>query len=159
MSNSFGLYIKRAESFQNAEFISHIMEVQGVGIVKSVTLIPKVSANGAAYNGAIVLFSNTQVTPTVENLLQRMEESLDGTCRYNYDMVRYWIIKRHDIVEPVQQPVQTRDIEFQAMCQQEASAQVEECSRLTMENFLLLQENANLKKQLKEMEERLAKGY
>jgi hypothetical protein len=155
MSNSFGIYIKRAEVFQNVEFIKYVLETQQVGKVKSITLIPKVSANGSSYNGAIVLFDNIQPTPIIEQLLLNMDASMDGTCRYNYEQSRYWIIKRHEIVEAkeaVQETAHPRDIEFQKLCQQEVVEQAEECARLTMKNFLLLQENSNLKKQLKEME-------
>jgi len=165
------IYIKRAESFQTKEFISYIFETQNIGKVQQVQFISKTTDQGQPYNGAIVFFEKMCSNPKVEQMIEQMRSSPDGTTRYNYELRRFWFIKEHDPKPqaepkpqvPVPVPESNRhplDLDFQKMCQLEVKEQTEEAQRLAMENMRLnaenrrlVEENKRLQEQLKEFED------
>ena len=50
------LFIKRAEDYQNKEFIFNVFHKKNIGKVNDVTFIKKQNNVGKSYNGVIVTF-------------------------------------------------------------------------------------------------------
>lgn len=163
------IYIKRAEAYQTKEFISYIFETQNIGKVQQVQFISKTSDKGQSYNGAIVFFEKMYSNPRVNQMIEQLRASPDGTTRYNYELSRFWFIKEHD-PQPQPQPQppvivsesnrHPLDLDFQKLCQLEVKEQTEEAQRLAMENMRLnaenrrlVEENKRLQEQLKEFED------
>lgn len=162
------IYIKRAEAYQTKEFISYIFETQNIGKVQQVQFISKTSDKGQSYNGAIVFFEKMFSNPRVNQMIEQLRASPDGTTRYNYELSRFWFIKEHDpqpqpqlqvqILPPVLQtetPHHPLDVDFQKMCQLEVKEQTEEAQRLAMENMRLNAENRRLVEENKRLQEKL----
>lgn len=93
--NNIALFIRRAEEYQTKEFISDAFAINNIGTVKDTTFIKKSADVGRSYNSVIVIFESYNNNKAIQQLLNKMSESKDGTTKFYYDLNRYWIIQVH----------------------------------------------------------------
>lgn len=89
------LFIKRAEEYQNKEFIVEAFASNNIGKVSDVKFIKKHNDIGRNYHGVIVIFERWNMNKSVQTLFSEMSASPDGTTRFYFDHYRYWIINIH----------------------------------------------------------------
>jgi hypothetical protein len=92
--SNIALYIKRAEVYQDGDYIKDSFRYQNYGEVSEVKFIEKLnSVTGIKYYGAIVKFKIWFNNSHVRLLLERMSISTDGTAKvyHGYDN-RYWVV-------------------------------------------------------------------
>ena len=101
-SSNISLYIKRAELFQNKEYIINVFQKHQYGEVHDVKFIKKTnSTTGEEYNGAIVYFNSWFKNSNVENLFDQINISPDATAKILYNSNhgnRYWVVSK--FIEP-----------------------------------------------------------
>ena len=84
------LFIKRAEDYQNKEFIFNVFHKKNIGEVKDVTFIKKQNHTGKSYNGVIVTFKkwNNPLRELIDEIIK------NGTVKFNFNN-SYWFINLH----------------------------------------------------------------
>ena len=84
------LFIKRAEDYQNKEFIFNVFHKKNIGEVKDVTFIKKQNHTGKSYNGVIVTFKkwNNPLRDLIDEIIK------NGTVKFNFNN-SYWFINLH----------------------------------------------------------------
>ena len=87
------IFIKRAEEYQTKDFIKSMFETN-IGKVKDITFIKKQNINGS-YNGVIVVFERWYSNNFVNQLIDEMSKSSDGTTKFYFNQHRYWFINIH----------------------------------------------------------------
>lgn len=90
MSSNLSLFIKRAELFQNEDFIKNVFERKQIGDVSSVEFIKKQS-NGKDYNGVIVHFKTWYHNSTSQEFLDKLTEK-NESIKFQIDKNAYWYI-------------------------------------------------------------------
>ena len=93
--NNVALFIKRAEEYQTKEFIMDAFMVNNIGKVRDIKFIKKHNDIGKNYNGVIVIFERWNMNRLVQSLFEQMSVSIDGTTRFYFDSIHYWIINIH----------------------------------------------------------------
>ena len=93
--NNVALFIKRAEEYQTKEFIMDAFRVNNIGNVRDIKFIKKHNDIGKNYNGVIVIFERWNMNRLVQSLFDQMAVSNDGTTRFYFDTIHYWIINIH----------------------------------------------------------------
>ena len=84
------LFIKRAEDYQNKEFIFNVFHKKNIGKVNDVTFIKKQNNVGKSYNGVIVTFEKWYNN----SLIDEINSSQNGTVKFNFNN-SYWFINLH----------------------------------------------------------------
>ena len=84
------LFIKRAEDYQNKEFIFNVFHKKNIGKVNDVTFIKKQNNVGTSYNGVIVTFEKWYNN----SLIDEINSSQNGTVKFNFNN-SYWFINLH----------------------------------------------------------------
>ena len=82
------LFIKRAEEYQNKEFIFNVFHKKNIGEVKDVTFIKKQNHTGKSYNGVIVTFNKWYNNSLIDDIIK------NGTIKFNFNN-SYWFINIH----------------------------------------------------------------
>jgi len=82
------LFIKRAEEYQNKEFIFNVFHKKNIGEVKDVTFIKKQNNTGKSYNGVIVTFNKWYNNSLIDEIIK------NGTIKFNFNN-SYWFINLH----------------------------------------------------------------
>lgn len=89
------LFIKRAEEYQDKEFIIKMFESNNIGKVKDVKFIKKHYNFYQNYNGVVVIFERWYMNHNVQTLFSEMSTSQDGSTKFYFNHNRYWIINVH----------------------------------------------------------------
>ena len=66
--------------------------VNNIGKVRDIKFIKKHNDIGKNYNGVIVIFERWNMNRLVQSLFDQMDVSNDGTTRFYFDSIHYWII-------------------------------------------------------------------
>jgi hypothetical protein len=82
------LFIKRAEDYQNKEFIFNVFHKKNIGEVKDVTFIKKQNHTGKSYNGVIVTFKKWHNNSLIDEIME------GGTVKFHFNN-SYWFINLH----------------------------------------------------------------
>lgn len=103
--NTIALFIKRAEEYQNEQFIVDAFASNNIGQVSQVHFIPKnMDTSTKPYNGVVVQFQRFNMNPLVQTLIDAMLQSRDGTTRFYFNPTRYWVINIHKQTPPTPSP-------------------------------------------------------
>ena len=95
VDNNIALFIKRAEEYHTTDFIIEAFANNKIGKVSDIKFIKKNSIYGETYNGVIVLFESWNMNKRVQTLFNEMTTSPDGTTKFYFDSIHYWIINIH----------------------------------------------------------------
>jgi len=94
------IYIKRAEIYQNENYIKDVFNRNGYGIVNSVNFVEKVSENKQKYHGVLVTMKYWFKNPSVSKILESI--SIDNNeIKIYHSKTKYWIIKQY--TQPVKE--------------------------------------------------------
>jgi len=94
------IFIKRAEIYQDFDYIRNAFEWNNIGAVKETKFINKKNETCKPYHGVIVIFERWYANHLVNQLLSEMAASPDGTTRFYFDHNKYWIICIHQFKLP-----------------------------------------------------------
>ena len=83
------LFIKRAEDYQNKEFIFNVFHKKNIGKVNDVTFIKKQNNVGKSYNGVIVTFKKWYNNSLIDEIMEG-----GGTVKFHFNN-SYWFINLH----------------------------------------------------------------
>jgi len=90
------IYIKRAETHHDEEYIKNAFKRNLYGIVKSVTFVQKTNEFGQKYNGVLVVMEYWFKSQSVNNLFEAISEQKNKEYKmFHNNQNRYWIVIRY----------------------------------------------------------------
>lgn len=90
------VYIKRAETHHDEEYIKNAFKRNLYGIVKNVTFVQKTNESGQKYNGVLVVMEHWFKSQSVNNLFEAISEQKNKEYKmFHNTQNRYWIVIRY----------------------------------------------------------------